>query len=227
MQAADIPPGRSRRECADPLIASLRVGTDDRSIPLNSLSPLQPHLRFSAAVFRLIFIARPFRSSALAAALVLILAAGCYGYPTAGAAADNGAPGVARVVETAQDFELTRWKGEVVYLDFWASWCGPCQQSFPWMAQMHEQYKARGLRIVAVNLDKTPAAADRFLARYPAPFDLVFNPDGSIAEQFKVAGMPHAFLIDRQGRQVDDHIGFLPAGREAMQARIIQLLESR
>jgi len=101
---------------------------------------------------------------------------------------------------SAQDFDLSRYRGSVVYLDFWASWCGPCLQSFPWLAQMHEKYADQGLRIVAVNLDKQRPAADRFLRRVPAPFELVFDPKGTLAERFEVSGMPHSFMFDRNGK---------------------------
>lgn len=124
----------------------------------------------------------------------------------------------------AQELNLARHAGQVVYLDFWASWCGPCMQSFPWLAQMHDKYQGQGLRIVAVNLDRSRAAAERFLARVPAPFELVFDPKGVQAERFGVAGMPHSFLIGRDGQPLSNHIGFLPSEQAMREAEIVAAL---
>src|SRR4051794_15372512 len=62
---------------------------------------------------------------------------------------------------------LDKLRGKVVYVDFWASWCGPCRQSFPWMAQMQRKYGASGFDVVAVNVDKRQADAERFLQAVP------------------------------------------------------------
>ncbi len=75
-------------------------------------------------------------------------------------------------------FDPSRYAGRIVYLDFWASWCPPCLQSFPWMAQITERYAARGLAVVAVNLDRDRGAADRFLSRAAPTFEIVFDPKG-------------------------------------------------
>ena len=126
----------------------------------------------------------------------------------------------------AQTLHLARHRGKLVYLDFWASWCGPCQQSFPWLAQMHDKYYEQGLRIVAVNLDRNRAAAERFLARLPAPFEVVFDPEGVQAERFGVSGMPHSFLIARDGRLLSNHIGFLTGEQAPREAAIVAALET-
>jgi cytochrome c biogenesis protein CcmG/thiol:disulfide interchange protein DsbE len=99
-------------------------------------------------------------------------------------------------------------RGRIVYVDFWASWCDPCRRSFPWLRTMHERYGDRGLTIVAINLDKDRAAADRFLAKFPAPFLLAFDPQGNTAEAFRVQAMPSSFLIGRDGRVLETLAGF-------------------
>jgi cytochrome c biogenesis protein CcmG, thiol:disulfide interchange protein DsbE len=99
-------------------------------------------------------------------------------------------------------------RGQTVLLDFWASWCVPCRRSFPWMTALHEKYAARGLKIIAVNLDKEQKLADAFLAQYPAPFAIAFDPAGRIAEAYKVTAMPTTFLISSDGRILARHPGF-------------------
>lgn len=93
-------------------------------------------------------------------------------------------------------------------VDFWASWCGPCGQSFPWLADLQKRLESRGLTIVAVSLDKSRSAADAFLARRDAPFTIAFDPAGVTAEAFGVRAMPTSVLVDRAGRVVRVHPGF-------------------
>ena len=103
---------------------------------------------------------------------------------------------------------LDSLRGRVVYVDFWASWCEPCKRSFPWLATLQKSYGPRGLTVVAINLDKDRDAAGRFLQKYPAAFTVAFDPAGTIAEAYQVAGMPSSFLIGKDGSIVHSHIGF-------------------
>ncbi len=101
-------------------------------------------------------------------------------------------------------------RGKVVYVDFWASWCTPCRRSFPWLQSLHERYGGKGLVIVAINLDKHREDADAFLAKYPAPFTVAFDPAGKTADAFKVSVMPSSFVIDSTGAILLAHAGFDP-----------------
>jgi cytochrome c biogenesis protein CcmG/thiol:disulfide interchange protein DsbE len=101
-------------------------------------------------------------------------------------------------------------RGDVVLVDFWASWCAPCQQSFPWLDAIHRQYAGKGLRVVAINLDKKHAPAEAFLDKHPAGFTVAFDADGTAAEAFRVKGMPSTYLVDRDGNVVYSHVGFDP-----------------
>jgi thiol-disulfide isomerase/thioredoxin len=114
---------------------------------------------------------------------------------------------------------LDSLRGHVVYLDFWASWCGPCRASFPWMTGLDKKYRAQGLKIVAVNLDKDRALADEFLADYPAPFTVAFDPKGGAAEAYGVSVMPSSFVIGKDGSVLLRHAGFDPqhTGKVEMQ----------
>jgi DsbE subfamily thiol:disulfide oxidoreductase len=115
---------------------------------------------------------------------------------------------------------LDSLRGKVVLVDFWASWCEPCKQSFPWLSAMHERYSAKGLIIVAVNLDKKRQAADKFLAKHAAPFLVAFDPSGKTAEAYKVAGMPSSYLVGPTGTILYSHIGFDPKKTEEFEALI-------
>lgn len=118
-------------------------------------------------------------------------------------------------------------RGRVVYLDFWASWCGPCRQSFPWMQTMKSTYENRGLTVVAVNLDMDRAAADRFLTRFHPTFDVRFDPSGDLAEAYKIRGMPSSVLIDRHGVTRFTHVGFRPVDVRLYEAQVRELLAEK
>ena len=124
----------------------------------------------------------------------------------------------------ASPLDLTALQGRVVYLDFWASWCGPCKQSFPWMQTMKAAYEGQGLTVIAVDLDTDRADADRFLDQFKPTFDVRFDPQGEYAEFFKIGGMPSSVLIDRHGVKRFTHIGFRPADGPLYEAQLRELL---
>src|SRR5205807_6899132 len=88
------------------------------------------------------------------------------------------APSFALPTAAGDSVSLEHMRGRVVYVDFWASWCGPCRRSFPWMNEMQRRYGDRGLTIVGVNVDKRRPEADRFLGQVPASFTIVFDAAG-------------------------------------------------
>lgn len=116
--------------------------------------------------------------------------------------------------------KLSDLKGKVVYVDFWASWCVPCRQSFPWMNDMQKKYGAQGLQVIGINLDAKRADADQFLAQVPAQFAVAFDGKGDSAKRFGVKGMPTSLLIDAQGKVVLLHQGFREDERKELEARL-------
>jgi thiol-disulfide isomerase/thioredoxin len=116
-------------------------------------------------------------------------------------------------------------QAKVIYLDFWASWCVPCRQSFPWLNEMQAKYGAQGLQIVGVNVDRQQTDAQRFLGSHPAAFPLVMDPAGSLAEQYQLQGMPSAVLISPDGRELQRHIGFRADRIDEYEAALSRLLQ--
>jgi cytochrome c biogenesis protein CcmG, thiol:disulfide interchange protein DsbE len=115
---------------------------------------------------------------------------------------------------------LEQLRGRWVYVDFWASWCAPCKQSFPFMNAMRAKFRDRALEIVAINVDAKRADADRFLRQVPAEFSIAFDPAGETAKRFAVKSMPSAYLIDPKGRVRMVHRGFKSADAEAIEREI-------
>jgi cytochrome c biogenesis protein CcmG/thiol:disulfide interchange protein DsbE len=135
-------------------------------------------------------------------------------------------PGAATAA-AAPSLDLTQHRGRVVIVDFWASWCKPCRQSIPWLNAMRERYGAQGLTIIGVNVDAERRDADRFLNAVPIAFDVVFDPAGDLATQFRVKGMPSSYVFDRNGKLVDTYIGFREATRAEHEAALEKLLNPR
>jgi cytochrome c biogenesis protein CcmG, thiol:disulfide interchange protein DsbE len=116
--------------------------------------------------------------------------------------------------------DLAAFRGQVVYLDFWASWCAPCLESFPFLNHLQQTLGPQGLTIIAVNLDRSRADADRFLQAHPAQFRVIFDPDGVLPQRFSVHGMPSSFLIDRTGIVQLRHEGFRRADRDLLEQQV-------
>jgi thiol-disulfide isomerase/thioredoxin len=144
----------------------------------------------------------------LAAALAALLAA------SPGNAA-SGAPSL----------DLERYRGRVVVVDFWASWCKPCRQSIPWLNELQARYGARGLVILGVNVDAQREDAERFLRETPIGFEIVFDPRGELARRFALQGMPSSLIFDRSGTLVATHVGFQQSRQAAKEADLRQLLD--
>jgi len=143
--------------------------------------------------------------------------------------------GLLQAADTAGDFtvagrqtdiHLRDYRGRVLLLDFWASWCGPCRQSFPWMQKMHTTYGEQGLKILAINVDADRALADKFLDMHFASFDIGFDPGGRIAEKWNLPGMPTSFLIDANGQILQRHVGFREKNKSEYENQIRNALES-
>jgi cytochrome c biogenesis protein CcmG/thiol:disulfide interchange protein DsbE len=130
-------------------------------------------------------------------------------------------------VHAASSLDLTSHRGRVVYLDFWASWCAPCRQSFPWMETLKRSYGDQGLEVIAVNLDTDRADADKFLKQFHPTFDVRFDPKGELAELYKVHGMPSSVLIDRHGVTRFTHVGFRPIDAAIYEAQLRGLLAEK
>ena len=128
--------------------------------------------------------------------------------------------------QTALEQALSEHQGEVVYLDFWASWCGPCRKSFPWMNDIQKQYQPQGFSVISINLDADKSLATKFLLQTPADFTVIYDPKGQIAKHFKIQGMPSSMLIGRDGQIKSSHTGFftkkIPQYQQEIEALLAQ-----
>ena len=123
-----------------------------------------------------------------------------------------------------QTLELNQYKDKVIYVDFWASWCGPCAKSFPFLNEIHKQLNDKGLQIVGVNLDENMDDAKAFLAKYPSSFTVMADISKQCAKDFDVKAMPSSYLIDRKGNVQHIHMGFRSGEAKDIRAQVEKLL---
>jgi thiol-disulfide isomerase/thioredoxin len=119
---------------------------------------------------------------------------------------------------------LDKLRGKVVYVDFWASWCGPCRRSFPWMNEMQQKYGASGFTVVAINVDKKRSDAERFLVQNPANFTVVYDEAGATPAAYGVKGMPSSYLVDARGNVTFVERGFLDESKAELESRVAALV---
>jgi thiol-disulfide isomerase/thioredoxin len=143
------------------------------------------------------------------------------------AAAENHGPAPscpAKTVDGTKVVDLAHSPGKVTYVDFWASWCGPCAQSFPFMNQLHAELHKQGVEIVAVNLDEDPKDAADFLKSHPANFTVVVDPQGKCPAVYEVKAMPTTYIIDRKGEIRHIHMGFKEGSKAEIKKQVQALL---
>jgi peroxiredoxin len=127
-------------------------------------------------------------------------------------------------LDTGAAMKLDDYRGQIVYLDFWASWCGPCRESFPFMNDLDREFHDRGLSVIAISVDKTAEDAQRFLSRYPARFALALDAAGTCPAAYELPGMPSSYLIDREGRVRAVHAGFRSSDKAEIRRQVLEAL---
>lgn len=142
----------------------------------------------------------------------------------ASALASEAAPNLTLKTLQNTSLRISDLKGDVIYLDFWATWCPPCRKSFPWMEEMQQRYKDLGFKVVAVSLDNKRGVIDQFLQNMKTSFIIAHDPSGDSASAFKVKGMPSSYLIDRHGNIHLAHMGFNSKDKSKLEAEIKNLI---
>jgi thiol-disulfide isomerase/thioredoxin len=158
--------------------------------------------------------------------LTLLVAAVAAAMPAAWAGPGAGAPAPAfDLPGDAGRVSLDAYRGKLVYVDFWASWCGPCRKSFPWMNSLQQRYGAHGLQVVAINVDAKRDDAAAFLAKVPAGFTVAYDQSGATARAYGIKGMPSSALVGRDGKLLWLHAGFNESDQAVLDAQIKAALQ--
>jgi DsbE subfamily thiol:disulfide oxidoreductase len=170
-------------------------------------------------------LSRVFTATGLAAvALLFGLTASPAALDVRGAMAGQQAPALRLPTADGTYLSLADQKGNVVLVDFWASWCAPCRHAFPAIDQLFVDFRSRGFRVIAVNLDEKRQDAVDFLVARPHGIDVVFDPRGDSARTYGLTGMPSSYLIGRDGMIRYAHVGYTDKVLDAYRLEIERLL---
>ena len=123
--------------------------------------------------------------------------------------------------------DLQQYRGKVIYLDFWATWCPPCKKSMPFLNSLRNELLDQGFEIVAISVDEDSDAAWNFLKQYPVDYAIAMDPSGLCPEQYDVKAMPSAYFIDRQGIIRFIHLGFRERDEKEVRQRVLELLAEK
>jgi len=160
---------------------------------------------------------------------LLLCACLCLSLPARSAAVEVGQPAPAVELpvlgdESGASISLESLRGKVVYVDFWASWCGPCRLSFPVLDELYKEFAERGFEVLAINVDEVEEEALEFLEEIPVSYRVVRDDSGATPQVYGILGMPTGFLIDRQGVVRNVHQGFRKSDGEKLRGELIELL---
>lgn len=131
----------------------------------------------------------------------------------------------APALQGEQSISLSDYRGKVVYVDFWASWCPPCRISLPKLEQLRSELGADKFEVIAVNLDESSKDGVNFIKDVSPSYPVAKNPEGNIPEMYGLKGMPTAYLIDQSGKVVHIHEGFNEKDVEFLKAEIGKLIQ--
>lgn len=144
---------------------------------------------------------------------IAVVAAACLlavSLPAAASLKGKPAPDFALKSTTGENLRLSEFRGDVVMVNFWATWCGPCRQEMPILDELYDRYQKVGFQLIGVNIDDDPRRAIEMLESLGVSFPVVFDDRKEVSEQYQVQAMPVTLLIDRDGIVRYTHFGYKP-----------------
>ena len=157
---------------------------------------------------------------------ILVVAAMLFaaGQIQAASTAAGPAPDFTLKSNSGKNIKLSELRGQVVMINFWASWCGPCRQEMPLLDQLYKRYQPMGFTLLGVNVEEDSSAADKILKEIPVSFPVLYDNKSKVSESYQVQAMPSTFLIDRDGKLRYLHKGYRPGTEEDYQKQIRELI---
>ena len=134
------------------------------------------------------------------------------------------APNFTLKSRSGKNIKLSELRGEVVMLNFWASWCGPCRQEMPLLEKIHKKYKRLGFTLLGINVEENATDAKNYLKDVKVTFPVLFDRTQKTSELYNVSAMPTTILIDRNGNKRFIHKGYKPGYENDYKKQIKKLL---
>jgi len=126
--------------------------------------------------------------------------------------------------DSGANLKLSELRGEVVLINFWASWCGPCRQEMPVLSELHDKYKDMGFTVLGVNVEENSGAARKLLRDMPVSFPVLFDNDSTVSKKYDVVAMPSTVLVDRDGNVRYLHKGYKPGEEDIYLEKVRSLI---
>ncbi len=126
--------------------------------------------------------------------------------------------------QEGNNIRLSEYRGQVVLINFWASWCGPCRQEFPLLDELHAKYQGLGFTVFGVNVEENRELADKVLREIPVTFPILFDSENEVSEDYDVDAMPATVLVDRSGQIRFMHRGYKPGYEDLYEKQIRALI---
>jgi peroxiredoxin len=130
--------------------------------------------------------------------------------PALAASSSSPAPQFTLAARGGNEVSLAQYRGKVVMINFWASWCGPCRQEMPLLENIYKKYGKLGFTLLGVNVEPDSKAADDWLKQTPVSFPILYDKESKVSKLYDVAGMPSTVIIDRKGNVRVLHKGYKP-----------------
>lgn len=125
---------------------------------------------------------------------------------------------------SGENVKLSELRGEVVMINFWASWCAPCRQEMPLLEELYDRYGDMGFTLLGVNVEEDSSAALALLKEIPVTFPVLLDTTNSVSELYNVIAMPSTVILDRDGRVRFVHKGYLPGYEDEYRQQIKELI---
>ncbi|GAB4358404.1 MAG: TlpA disulfide reductase family protein [Gammaproteobacteria bacterium] len=136
---------------------------------------------------------------------------------------NSPAPDFALKSRSGPNVRLSELRGQVVMINFWATWCGPCRQEMPLLESLYKRYRKLGFTLLGVNVEENSRPAERFLKDVPVSFPILYDNRNEVSKLYQVSGMPSTVIIDRDGKVRFAHTGYVP-GDESKYSRMVRKL---
>ena len=125
---------------------------------------------------------------------------------------------------SGENLKLSEYRGEVVLINFWASWCGPCRQEMPVLSELHDKYKALGFTVLGVNVEEDSGKARKLLKKMSVSFPVLLDNESVVSKQYDVVAMPSTVLVDRNGNMRYLHKGYKPGLEDVYLQQVRELI---